>query len=121
MKAWLLKDFAGLPALQLGDADDPTPAPGEAVLRVLYAGLNPADRYLAERQYPAKPKLPHILGRDGMGTVVQVGPGVREVRAGDRRALLRGEVGINLPGSFAERAAVPVQNLVEIPSGWSEQ
>ena len=28
------------------------------------------DRYLAERQYPAKPPLPHTLGRDGMGTVV---------------------------------------------------
>jgi NADPH2:quinone reductase len=34
---------------------------------------------------------------------------------------LRGEVGINRRGTFAERAAVPSDNLVEIPSGWSDQ
>jgi len=39
---------------------------------------------------------------------------------GDRRGILRGEVGINRPGTFAQRVAVPVQDLIEIPSGWSE-
>src|SRR5258706_5232422 len=121
MKAWLLDDLTGLDRLRLGDAPDPVPQAGEAVLEIHYAALNPADRYLAERQYPAKPTLPHILGRDGVGTVIQVGAGVTEARVGERRALLRGEAGINRPGSFAGRVAVPVQNLVEAPAAWSEQ
>src|ERR1044071_3236475 len=121
MKAWLMDDFTGISGLRFSDTTDPLPEPGEAVLEVHYAALNPADRYLAERQYPAKPTLPHILGRDGIGTVIQLGAGVTEVRVGERRALLRGEAGINRPGSFAERVAVPVQSLVEVPPDWSEE
>jgi NADPH2:quinone reductase len=121
MQAWLIDDFKGIGGLRLADVPDPIPQPDEVILQVHYAALNPADRYLAENLYPAKPRLPHILGRDGMGTVVEVGSGVREVRVGDRRAILRSEVGINRPGTFAERVAVPAQDLVEIPAGWSEQ
>ena len=121
MKAWLLDGFTGLDRLRLAEAPDPVPQPGEAVVEIDYAALNPADRYLAEGQYPAKPTLPHILGRDGIGTVIAVGPDVSEVRVGDRRVILRGVVGVDKPGTFAERVAVPVQNLVEVPAGWSEQ
>ena len=121
MKAWLMDDFTGVDGLRLGDAPEPAPGPEEGVLQLKYAGLNPADRYLAERQYPAKPTLPHILGRDGVGEITRLGTGVTELRMNDRRAVLRGETGINRPGTFAERVAVPVQNLVEIPSDWTEE
>ncbi len=121
MKAWLMDDYTGIEKLRLGEVPEPLAQPGEAILEVKYAALNPADRYLAERQYPAKPVLPHILGRDGMGTIVQTGPGVTEQQVGEKRALLRGEVGINRPGTFAQRAAVPTNNLVEVPKGWSDQ
>ena len=66
MKAWLIDDFKGIGGLRLTDAPDPAPQPGEVILQVHYAALNPADRYLAENLYPAKPRLPHILGRDGI-------------------------------------------------------
>ena len=115
-----MDDFKGIGGLRLADLPNPVAQPEEVVLQVQYAALNPADRYLAENLYPAKPRLPHILGRDGMGTVVEVGSGVNDVRVGDRRGILRGEVGINRPGTFAQRVAVPVQDLIEIPSGWSE-
>jgi len=120
MKAWLLEDFTGIHRLRLAEVPAPTPQASEAVLEMHYAALNPADRYLAEGQYPAKPRLPHILGRDGIGTVVELGSGTA---AGlrERRAILRGDAGVDRPGSFAQRVAVPVQNLVEIPPGWSEQ
>ena len=55
-----------------------------------------------------------------MGRVVQVGGEVKEVRVGERRTILRGDVGVNRPGTFARRVAVPAQDLVEIPAGWSE-
>jgi len=90
-------------------------------LNVRYAALNPADRYLAERQYPAQPKLPHILGRDGVGTVAELGAGVSAVRVGDRRSVLRGDIGVNQPGTFAQRVAVPQEYLVETPAHWTEQ
>ena len=121
MRAWLLDQFSGIAALRLADSPDPTARAGEVVLQVHYAALNPADRYLAEKQYPAKPRLPHILGRDGMGTVVAVGPGVTGVAVGDRRLILRGDVGVERAGTFAERVAVPVDSLAEIPPGWDEK
>lgn len=120
MRAWLLDEFAGVAALRLRDIPDPTPTAGEVVLRVHYAALNPADRYLAERQYPAKPPLPHILGRDGLGTVVEVGSGVTGVAVGERRVILRGDVGVERAGTFAERVAVPAESLVDVPPGWTE-
>lgn len=120
MRAWLLDQFAGIASLRLGEVPDPEAHAGEVVLRVHYAGLNPADHYLAERQYPARPPMPHILGRDAVGTVVKVGVGVTSAAVGDRRIVLRGDAGVEKPGTFAELVALPEQNLVEIPDGWDE-
>src|SRR5512146_644443 len=111
MRAWLLNDFTGLGALRLAELPEPKAAAGEAILEVHYAALNPADRYLAERQYPAQPPLPHILGRDGIGTVLEVGKGVTGLTAGARMAVLRGDVGVNRPGTFAQRVAVAAADL----------
>ncbi len=121
MRAWLLDDLTGIDHLHLADVPDPVPQAGEAILEVRYAALNPADRYLAERQYPAQPSLPHILGRDGIGTVVEVGKGVTALRTGTRMAVLRGDVGVNRPGTFAQRVSVAADDLVEVPTGWSDQ
>jgi NADPH:quinone reductase len=121
MRAWLLDELNGLDRLRLADAPDPVAQPGEAVLAVQFAALNPADRYLAERQYPLKPALPHVLGRDGLGSVIQIGDGVSQIRVGDKRAILRGDVGGNRWGTFAQRVAVPVENLVETPQKWSDE
>lgn len=121
MKAWLLDDLNGIEHLRLAEVADPQARPGEVILQVAYAALNPADRYLAERQYPAKPPLPHVLGRDAVGHVVQVGDGVGDVRVGDKRSVLRGDVGCDRWGTFAERVAVPAQNLVETPVEWTDQ
>jgi NADPH:quinone reductase len=121
MRAWLLDELSGIERLHLAEAPEPVAQPGEVILELGYAALNPADRYLAERQYPVNPTLPHILGRDGMGTVVQVGSGVNDARVGEARAILRGEVGGNRPGTFAQRVAVPADNLVELPAGWTAE
>ena len=120
MRAWLMDGFTGVSGLRLGTVPDPVPGPDEVVLRVSYAALNPADRYVAERQYPAKPPLPHILGRDGIGTVVAVGAEVQGLGVGDRRIVLRGDTGVEKPGTFAELVAVPAQNVVEVPVGWDD-
>jgi NADPH:quinone reductase len=123
MRAWLWDGLAGMDHLRLAEAPNPDPKQGEVVMEIHYAALNPADRYLAERRYPypVNPPLPHVLGRDGMGTVIQVGEGVKDVRVGDRRAILRGDVGVLRWGSFAEQVSMKAVNLVEIPAGWTEE
>jgi NADPH:quinone reductase len=118
MKAWLIDDVRGIEGLRIGNVTDPLPEPGEVVLEVKYAALNPADRYLAEGQYPAKPPMPHILGRDGVGTVVDVGDDVTQTNRGEERLILRSEIGVSRPGTFAQRVAVPVESLVPVPDGW---
>lgn len=122
MKAWLIDDLkSGIGQLRVGNVMDPAPEPGEAVVDVRYAALNPADRYLSEGQYPAKPSLPHILGRDAVGTVREVATGVHDVKPGDRVLLLRSEIGMSKPGTFAERFAVPVASLAAVPAGWDDE
>ena len=82
------------------------------VVKVHYAGLNPADRYLAERQYPARPALPHILGRDGMGSVVEVGAGGERVVKGG------GEAG-DVAGGYGDQSAGDVRRArVVVPADW---
>ena len=121
MKAWIIEQLDGIEKARLTDVADPVPAAGEVVLRLTYAALNPADRYLAEGQYPAKPPLPHILGRDGSGVIAGAGPGVKDHAIGQKRAILRGDMGVSRWGTFAELVAVPAESLIEIPNGWTDE
>jgi NADPH2:quinone reductase len=75
-----MDSFEGVERLRFGEVPDPRPGPEQVLLNVRFAGLNPADAFLASGMYPAKPRLPHILGRDGVGDVVAVGAGVRDIR-----------------------------------------
>jgi NADPH2:quinone reductase len=70
-------------------------------------------------QYPAKPKLPHVLGRDGVGEVVAVGAGVATPKVGDVVAVLRGATGVEAWGTLAELVAVDAEHTVPVPRGWS--
>lgn len=122
MDAWQLPSLGSVENLRLvRDLPDPSPAAGEVVIRVEFAALNPADRYLAENQYPAKPTFPHVLGRDGVGTVIAVGEGVTTARVGDGKAILRGETGVNRPGTLATHVVVNDDSLVDVPAGWTHE
>ena len=119
MNAWIIERFEGIDKLQVKEVADPKPAAGEVLLRVTYAALNPADRYLAQGEYPAKPPMPHILGRDGSGEIVATGSGVQGHSIGQKRAILRGDMGVSRWGAFAELVAVPAESLIGIPDGWT--
>lgn len=121
MKAWLLDNFDGVKGLRLAEIPAPSAGRGEAVVSVLLAGLNPADRYLAAGEYPAKPPLPHVLGRDGIGVIESVGEGVTGLGPGDRVIVLRSEIGVNRAGTFAERVRVSVESLAAVPTGWTDE
>lgn len=119
MRAWLMDSHEGVERLRLGEVADPQPGPGEVRLRVRFAALNPADAFLARGMYPAKPPLPHILGRDGVGDVVAIGAGVDNVRVGETVGILRCNVGVDVWGTLAEKVVVPAESVIQIPPNWS--
>ncbi len=121
MQAWLLPAIGTIDALRLGDLTLAALGSDEVTLDVQYAALNPADRYLAEGLYPARPSFPHVLGRDAVGVVAQVGTQVNDWKIGDRAILLRGDAGVTRPGTLAQQVNVPANCLEPIPSGWTEQ
>src|SRR5215472_16522646 len=119
MRAWLMDAYEGLEKLRLGEVQDPEPGPGQVLLRVRLAALNPADAFLAQALYPARPPLPHILGRDGVGDVTAVGSGVDNSLMGRTLGVLRSSVGVEAWGTLAENAVVAAVDLVPVPQGWS--
>lgn len=121
MRAWLMDSYDGVDKLRQGEVADPVAGAGQVVLAVKLAALNPADAFLAQAQYPAKPALPHILGRDGLGTVLATGAGVTNVRSGDTVGVLRCDAGVEQWGTLAEKVAVPAASLAPVPAGWSEE
>ena len=119
MRAWLMESYDGIERLRLGEVSDPRPGPDDVLLDVRFAGLNPADAFLASGMYPAKPCLPHILGRDGVGEVAAVGTGVHDVRPGETVGILRCDVGVDVWGTLAEKVVVPAHSVARPPQNWS--
>jgi NADPH:quinone reductase len=118
MRAWLMESYEGVERLRLDEVADPQPGAGQVVIRTLYAALNPADAFLAQAQYPAKPSLPHVLGRDGAGEVIAVGAGVENVKPGEMVCILHGNAGVETWGTLAEKTAVNAAEVVSVPRGW---
>jgi len=110
LKAIRIHSLGGPEVLTWEDAPDPQPGEGQALVRVEAAGVNYIDVYFRMGLYKG-PELPYVPGQEAAGTVVAVGPGVTEVKEGDRVAYT------GLHGSYAELAAVPAARLVKLPEG----
>ena len=63
--------------------EPPAPAAGQALLQVEYAPLDHHDLLVAKGTYPIRPELPSVIGNEGAGTVLAVGPDVTHIRPGD--------------------------------------
>ena len=109
MKAVRVHAPGGPEALKYEDVPEPTPKPGEAIVKIDAAGLNYIDVYQRSGLY--KLDLPLTLGLEAGGTVTAVGAGVTEVKVGDKVAYT------GVPGAYAQYAAVPAQRLVVLPPG----
>jgi NADPH2:quinone reductase len=109
MKAIRIHGPGGPDVMRYEDVPEPTPRPGEAVVKVEAAGLNYIDVYYRTGLYKAE--MPITLGLEGAGTVSAVGDGVRDVKVGDKVAYT------GVPGAYAEFAAVPADRLVVLPAG----
>lgn len=137
MKAIVLEEFGGPEVLHWEDVPTPTPAAGEVLVKVHSVSVNRTlDLIVRQGNYPVKIQLPHVLGVDPAGIVVQVGEGVEEPQVGDRvavisftacrrcRQCLAGEeanclnsrhIGLHRWGGYAEYVAVPARNAFRIP------
>lgn len=116
MRAVVLHDYGPPSALKVEELPDPTPKPGEILVRMAGASVNPVD--WKQRSGAARERMPltfpAVLGRDVSGTVVSVGPGV------DDPALALGAHVLGRPaksGGYAELVAAPVDAWAPLPVG----
>jgi NADPH2:quinone reductase len=114
MKAIRVDEFGGPENLRLQDVPDLKPGPGQAVVTIRAAGVNPVDTYMRAGAYPRKPALPYTPGTDGAGTVEAIGDGVKRVAIG-QRVYLAG----SLTGTYAEQALCEEQSLFPLPANAS--
>lgn len=74
MKAIRVSTFGAPDVMKLEQIDTPRPGPGQVLVRVRAAGVNPVDTYIRSGQYASKPELPYTPGYDGAGEVVEIVP-----------------------------------------------
>src|SRR6516165_8011880 len=97
-----------LEATQVGE-----PGPGQARVRHTYVAVNFIDVYFRTGRYPLP--LPNGLGSDAVGVVEAIGPGVTDVRVGDRVGYLLGP-----QGAYADVRIMPADVLIPLPDGVSD-
>src|SRR5215475_310082 len=110
MKAIRVHKFGGPEVMQIEEVPTPKPAPGQALVKIHAAGVNPADTYARAGNYAILPQLPYTPGTDGAGVVESAGDGVSKVKAGDRVYLAK-----NLTGSYAEYALALESQVYRLP------
>jgi NADPH2:quinone reductase len=111
MKALLCTRFGTPDDLALADIAAPTPAPGEAVVRIQAVALNFFDTLIIAGKYQHKPPFPFSPGAEFAGTVESVGAGVTAVSPGDR---VSGNIGW---GAAREQVVLAADQLVAMPAG----
>jgi NADPH:quinone reductase-like Zn-dependent oxidoreductase len=118
MKALTLNGYDGLKSLKFAEVATPEPGPNDVLVKVKAASVNPVDTKIA-RGYggPSQRPLPHVLGRDGAGTVAKVGSAVTGFKPGDE---VFGVADAGRWGTFAEFAVMPAATLSHKPASLSE-
>jgi len=81
MQAAVVSEFAK--DLQIQDIPVPTPARGQALVKLITSGVCHTDLHAAEGDWPVKPTPPFVPGHEGVGEVVALGEGVADLAVGD--------------------------------------
>jgi NADPH:quinone reductase-like Zn-dependent oxidoreductase len=112
MKAVVLRQYGGPEVLRFEDYPDPVPGPGEVLVRVAAASVNPIDYKrragLTKDFYPIH--FPGLIGVDVAGTVVEIGPGVEGFSIGDNVFAMADD-------TYAELCVVRASVLAKVPTG----
>jgi NADPH:quinone reductase-like Zn-dependent oxidoreductase len=112
MKAVVVHQYGGPEVLKFEDYPDPVAVPGEVLVRVAAASVNPIDYKrragLTKDFYPIQ--FPGLIGVDIAGTVVEIGPGVEDFSVGD-------QVFAMADNTYAELCVINAAVLAKIPKG----
>ncbi|HEX5331986.1 MAG TPA: NADP-dependent oxidoreductase [Cellulomonas sp.] len=109
--------YGGPEVLSVVDVAVPEPGPGEVLLDVRAAGVNPIDWKLYSGAFGTDPaRLPIRLGLEVAGVVMAVGPGVEDIPVGDH------VIATGVHGGYAEMVLVPAARLEPKPAriSWAE-
>jgi NADPH2:quinone reductase len=118
MRAFRVHDYGQPPTAALDDLPDLSPGPGQVLVGIEAAGVNPADTYMAAGNYAIKPDPPYIPGQDAAGTILAVGEGVKRWNKGDRVIIGQTAAG-RLQGCYAEQALCAEDWLWALPGNLS--
>ena len=97
----------GPEVMKYEDVEVGAPGEGQIKVRVHACGLNYIDTYLRSGLYPPS-SLPFVLGNEGAGEIIAVGPGVKDFKVGDRVAWVA-------PGSYAAERLLPADRAIKLP------
>ncbi len=107
-------ETGGPEVLKLENVEVGEPGPGQARVRHTYVAVNFIDTYFRTGRYPLA--LPNGLGSDAVGVVEAVGPGVTDIRVGDRVGYLIGP-----QGAYSQARVMPADVLIPLPDGVSDR
>lgn len=113
-KAIRFYETGGPEVLRLETVEVGDPGPGQARVRHTYVAVNFIDTYFRTGRYPHP--LPAGLGSDAVGVVEAVGPGVSDIRVGQRVGYLLGP-----QGAYSDVRVMPAEVLIPIPDGVSDR
>lgn len=118
MQVVQIAGFGTVEQLYLAEREKAAPGPGEVLISVKAAAINPVDYKLRQGRFGGE--LPMILGHDLAGVVVELGAGVTDLKEGDEVWAYLG--GPRSNGSYAEYVSVPTQFVSRKPVNlsWSE-
>jgi len=120
MKAILCDQFGGSEVMRLAEIDTPSPGPGEVLIRIHAAGVNPVDWKIREgglaRLFPCK--FPLIPGWDAAGTVAALGDGVTGLSLGERVWAFCRKPDIQW-GTYAEYVVMSADGVAGMPAGFT--
>ena len=111
MKAIRVHAFGGPEVMQISTLPDPEPGPGQVLVRLATAGVNPVETYIRSGKYGRLPELPYTPGSDGAGIVFKTGPGVPAGIKAGQRVWLSGSVS----GTYADAAICEAGQIHPLP------
>jgi NADPH2:quinone reductase len=103
MKAIRVHQFGDPSVMKLEEVSDRQPGPGQVLVSVKAAGVNPVDTYIRSGNYAALPALPYTPGADAAGVIASLGSDVRDFAVGDR-VYLSGTADGRAAGAYAQQA-----------------
>jgi NADPH:quinone reductase len=122
MRRILVREFGGPDVLRLDEVPTPKAGPGEILVRVRAAGVNPVETYIRAGTYARKPTLPYVPGSDGAGEIESVGPETKDVKnvehfqAGDRVYIAGDNLSVAGAGTYADYAICAPTQLHRLPN-----